>query len=351
MPLFVFAGLSSSSQNPYDLPMACPGGFEDYGVANGLNGSTFSWQLLYPNGTPVPASYYEADNDKIRVYWNQNMPGGIYTFQVTEQTAFGCTGYWEENIVLNTPTIFIPFNGVPQSVTICFGQTAALNPGNGFRSYLWQDGSTNQVYYTGEAGTYQVQLINSAWNCTYNEIETFVNPLPMVWLGNDTVLFGTQAITLPRHVSDNVIFYNWSTGDVTPTLTVDGTLGTQIISLTVTDNNGCSNSDEITIAAADYSNLRIPAAFTPNGDGINDTWLFPAPDGINQHLWVYLNNVDVKIFNRWGKMVWSSEGMFKPWDGKGLNGKDLPMDSYHYIIRIHVDNKTFTYKGSVTIVR
>lgn len=350
----LLGGLSSRAQNPYDLPMACVGSVESYWV-RGFNGmSDFDWQITGPSGQIIDPSNYTIINrgDSIQVYWNNGLPGGIYTFRVIEHSDYGCTGEpYEQNIVLNSPTINIPFDGVPETVSICFGQEAALNPGNGFLSYLWQDGSTNQIFYTGTAGTYQVQLINSAQSCTYNEIETFINPLPMVWLGNDTVLFGTQSIDLPRYVSDNVLFYNWSTGDITPTLAVSGTEGNQTISLTVTDANGCTNSDEITVSAADYSNLRIPAAFTPNGDGVNDTWLFPAPDGIQQTLWVYLNDVDVKVFNRWGKLVWKSEGMFRPWDGKGLNGNPLPMDSYHYIISINVDGKSFTYKGSVTIVR
>jgi hypothetical protein len=50
-------------------------------------------------------------------------------------------------------------------------------------------------------------------------------------------------------------------------------------------------------------------------------------------------------------MVWNSSGMFRPWNGKDLGGRELPMDSYHYVIRLNVDGKVFLYKGSVTIVR
>ena len=50
-------------------------------------------------------------------------------------------------------------------------------------------------------------------------------------------------------------------------------------------------------------------------------------------------------------MVWESDGPFKAWDGKDLGGRELPMDSYHYIIRFKVGGDVYTYKGSVTIVR
>ena len=83
-------------------------------------------------------------------------------------------------------------------------------------------------------------------------------------------------------------------------------------------------------------------------------WEFPAPkppDYLNYHLDEYLSNVEVRIFNRWGKLVWESSGPIVPWNGKDLSGRELPMDSYHYLIRIFVEGKEFTYKGSVTIVR
>lgn len=332
--------------------MACVGAVEEYWV-QGFNGSSvFQWSVTGPDGTDVSESFFTeiGQGDTIQVYWSEDLPGGIYTFEVIETSEFGCVGEpYTQDIVLNSPTINIPFDGVPESVAICFGEEAALDPGQ-FQSYLWEDGSTNRIFYTGEAGTYQVQLINSQYSCTYNEMEAFVNPLPVVWLGNDTVLFGAQ--TLPLDVYDsNIDLYEWSTGQISSSIVVEGGYGDQNIWVKVTDYNGCSNADTIYIGAADYRDLRIPGAFTPNGDGVNDTWIFPAPIEAGAELYSYLNDVDVKVFNRWGKLVWSSTGMFKEWNGRDLGGKELPMDSYHYIIRINVDGKVFLYKGSITIVR
>jgi len=361
------AGAPALAQNPYDLPMACVGAEESYWV-KGFNGiSDFEWRLIDPNGNDVPEEFYELVNrgDTIQIYWGYDLPGGIYTFEVIEHSDYGCTGDpYTQYIVLNSPTINIPFDGVPESVTICYGETAELDPG-AFESYLWQDGSTDEIYYTGDAGTYQVQLINSIYECTYNEMEVFVNPLPVVWLGNDTVLFGTQTLDLNVY-DENLNFYEWYTYNfdseqwgtqpfsIDESITVEGGIGDQWISVYVTDVNGCSNSDSILIYADNYSNFRIPAAFTPNGDGVNDLWEFPAPkppDYLNYHLDEYLSNVEVRIFNRWGKLVWESSGPIVPWNGKDLSGRELPMDSYHYLIRIFVEGKEFTYKGSVTIVR
>jgi gliding motility-associated-like protein len=87
--------------------------------------------------------------------------------------------------------------------------------------------------------------------------------------------------------------------------------------------------------------LIIPNAISPNGDLINDVWnigqieLYP--------------NVEIIIYNRWGESIWKSErGYPKPWDGRS-NGRDLPVDSYHYIIDLH--NGSRVILGNVTVVR
>jgi len=336
-----------------NLPSACVGSVESYWV-KGLNGqSDFTWQITDPNGNIVPPSSYTlvGRGDTIQINWGSSLTGGIYTFTVVENSDYGCTGEpYSQDIVLNSPTINIPFDGVPTSVAICFGEQAALDPGQ-FINYLWQDGSTDRIFYTGESGTYQVRLIQETdQSCSYNEIEATINPLPFVWLGNDTVLFGNQTLILDVNNPD-FDFYEWSTGAISSSINVNGQSGNQEIWVKVTDLNGCNNADTILISAADYSKLRIPAAFTPNGDGINDKWYFPSPDVSQIELYPYFEDVSVRIFNRWGKLVWESDKEFKAWDGKDNNGKELPMDSYHYMIKFKVSDKTYMYKGSITIMR
>lgn len=335
-----------------NLPSVCVGSVEKYWV-KGQNGtSDFTWQITDPNGVIVPPSNYTlvGRGDTIQINWGSSLLGGIYTFTVVENSEYGCTGDpYSQDIVLNSPTINIPFAGVPTSIAICYGEQAALDPGS-FVNYLWQDGSKDRIFYTGTAGTYQVRLIKATdQSCTYNEIEAKINPLPVVWLGNDTVLFGNQTHVLDAYKTD-IDFYDWSTGAISSSINVDGQSGNQTIWVKVTDNNGCKNSDTIKISAANYDKLRIPAAFTPNGDGINDVWYFPSPEESGQDLYPYFEDVSVRIFNRYGKLVWEVN-KFKAWDGKDLNGRELPMDSYHYLIRFKVGDKVHTYKGAITIIR
>jgi gliding motility-associated-like protein len=83
----------------------------------------------------------------------------------------------------------------------------------------------------------------------------------------------------------------------------------------------------------------IPNAFSPNGDGINDTWQI-------EYLESYPGTT-VDIFNRYGQKVFSSVGYTKPWDGK-YNGKVLPVGTYYYVI--NPKNGRSTMSGSVTII-
>jgi gliding motility-associated-like protein len=86
--------------------------------------------------------------------------------------------------------------------------------------------------------------------------------------------------------------------------------------------------------------LSIPNTFTPNGDGINDTWVIGALD--------YYPGCTVNIFNRWGRKLFSSIGYAIPWDGK-YNGANLTSGTYYYVIDPR--NGKTVISGWVTIIR
>jgi gliding motility-associated-like protein len=109
-----------------------------------------------------------------------------------------------------------------------------------------------------------------------------------------------------------------------------------------TDLNGCTASDETVIEAMGSEHcLEIQEIITPNNDGYYDTWkiknieMFP--------------NAEVEVFNRWGKRVFMTKNIpAKEWDGT-LDGKPLPTDSYHYILKLNNGSKPIS--GVVTIIR
>ena len=126
--------------------------------------------------------------------------------------------------------------------------------------------------------------------------------------------------------------------------------GDQRIRLKVTEENGCAVTDSIQIRAISETLLRIPAVFTPNGDGVNDTWVLALdpnvrfPSSIPEVL-------EVRIYDRTGSLVWYSNNGYEPWDGIDMYGRVLPVDSYHYEIIYIEDGTQKTARGAVTIVR
>jgi len=348
--LFLFLSYYSLSQ---DLPSVCGNTLEKYWV-NGFNGSSiFNWEITDPNNIIVSDEYYSiiGNGDTIEINWNNDLIGGIYTIKVTEHSEFGCTGEpYYQNIVLNTNDIFVPFDNVIDMLDVCYGEIANIYPGD-FISYLWEDGSTNNTFYTSEEGTYKVRLIDDNYNCSFNNITLNINDLPFVNIGNDTTIYYNEYLVLDAY-DNNINSYNWSTGDITSSITIFNNYNINykdIIWVNVIDDNGCQNSDSIYISFFnEFSNLRIPKAFTPNNDNINDYWVFPAPN--NDNIIYSFDNIDVVVYNRWGGLVWEYNGNNPKWDGKSINGKQLPMDSYHYIIKFKINGNVYLYKGSVTII-
>ena len=104
-----------------------------------------------------------------------------------------------------------------------------------------------------------------------------------------------------------------------------------------TFNNKCPAEDTIRITR--FTRLYAPTAFTPNGDGENDTWKI---ENIGD-----LTDTEVTVFDRWGNAVFHSQGYAQPWDGQtGKNGK-VPAGLYAYIIG--VPNRD-PQRGSVRVI-
>lgn len=89
--------------------------------------------------------------------------------------------------------------------------------------------------------------------------------------------------------------------------------------------------------------IMIPTAFTPNNDGHND--VFKMVNVTNETL------LEMRVFNRWGTVVFATNDINKGWDGK-YKGQDQPMAVYGYAIKIrYSDGAEEVYKGTVTLIR
>jgi len=96
----------------------------------------------------------------------------------------------------------------------------------------------------------------------------------------------------------------------------------------------------INAIANPISPFRIPNAFSPNGDNINDTWFIPGLDAYK--------NSRVTIFDRYGRITYNSTGIYTPWDGN-INGKKCAVGIYYYIIEPETAKKS--YSGWLLLMR
>lgn len=85
--------------------------------------------------------------------------------------------------------------------------------------------------------------------------------------------------------------------------------------------------------------LKVPNVFTPNGDGVNDTFVIPGLDTYSQN--------EIVIINRWGNDVYEKKNYKNDWTGNGLTE-----GTYFYILRVfNLAGEWDTYKGYVTLIR
>jgi gliding motility-associated-like protein len=183
----------------------------------------------------------------------------------------------------------------------------------------------------------------STGGCT-NAVEQVVPvfALPVANAGPDRVVLEGGNITIMGSGTGNGLTYLWTpaTGLDNPGAATPKASPTADITyrIQVTTAEGCTDTDEMFIRI--LLKPIIPNVFSPNGDGINDTWEITSLESYP--------GATVEIFNRYGQVIFRSTGYSKPWDGK-VNGKDAPSGTYYYI----VDPKNGRQKmaGFVDIVR
>jgi gliding motility-associated-like protein len=174
--------------------------------------------------------------------------------------------------------------------------------------------------------------------------DILVMPTPTLSAGKDTVMLEGGEIKLYATASGSNLTYKWlpsvglSRDDILDPIATPVDDITYI--LTARSDQGCVALDEIKVKVLKAP--VVPNAFSPNGDGVNDTWNI-------QYLESYANTT-IKIFNRYGAIVYySAKGYAKHWDGQ-FNGTDLPAGVYYYIIDPKTKGRSLI-TGNVTIIR
>lgn len=216
-------------------------------------------------------------------------------------------------------------------------------------TYRWYTSAEDNAPIAGETDSHFVTPLLSTTTTFYvafhdgscesvrTPVRAVIEELPTVYAGEDAVIFPGEQVQL-QGTGDGI--YSWWPADGLDNAASPHPIAhpdkTTTYTLTVTNPDGCSATDEVTVTVLD--GIFVPTAFSPNNDGLNEVWeIF--------RIAAY-PNCRVEVYNRWGNLVFNSKGYEKPWDGT-FNGKKLPMGSYAYIIKLGKGEKPIT--GSVFI--
>lgn len=274
-----------------------------------------------------------------------------YSFIVSGQDALGCTGKDTVNIEVAAKPNF----NKPDSFETCKNIPVQLNANNS-ANYLYKwtpnlflnnDSINNPIANPPSTTVYAVKITeNICFSDTLIEVKLLVNELPTVQVTKANDIDCTQESSqLNASGAQN---YLW-----TPTLGLSNTqianpIAVPVVSTTyfVTGTNlkGCQNKDSIKVLVSfdKLATYYVPNSFSPNGDQINDCF------GINY--WSQVTDLEFKIYNRYGEMVFSTKNKADCWNGK-FKGHNADIGNYVYFIKANTLCGKIFRKGNLLLIR
>ncbi len=337
------------------------------GKGSALNQLQFPSDVFFSNDGWV----YTCDNGNNRIL--KNLPGTIYYIDTTLApgapgtytaviTVGGCT--YTSNALVIAPDIPMTLGILAQPTPICGSDSVLFSaqPGDGGLSLNYQWLLNGGVVATGPAWLYDAPSTGDTVFCKARDEVTCavgqsdslpltVHPPPSVRPGQVFSVAYGQSVSLAPVVSSGVVGYTWipatglsdaSIADPTATLT-----HSTVYELRVVSNQGCVDSGQIGVDV--FSPLRLPNAFTPNGDGKNDIFYVlggPYGEVIKQFA----------VFDRWGHAVFSVKDSpagdpAYGWNGR-RQGQPAPSGTYVYVLTMQLPGQPQqVFHGTVELIR
>lgn len=303
--------------------------------------SQWEWRL---DGAPVSTSQQPILN---------GIEPGPHTLTLTVQSDIGCASQPVSHnfIIERSPAIDA------QGLNGCVDEPVQFNAwqldnATWISYWIWDfgDGGTSSIsdpqHIFNEAGDYQVSVSSMGDNGCASEpiiLQTFISRA-IANAGNDTLIMQGDALQLSGTGGG---LFEWSPatwlsdpGIANPIATPQDDI---TYTLTVTNNEGCIDTDEIKIEVFKGSYIYVPTGFTPDANGLNDV-LIPMYGGIKTlH--------QFSIYNRWGERIFFTKNMNEGWDGR-LKGKDQGTGVFVWMIdAVDYAGKVYKLKGSFSLIR
>jgi gliding motility-associated-like protein len=259
--------------------------------------------------------------------------------------ANNCNSLTSKNITLRAE----PYAPTLEDTLLCLDESAQFIVNTGVNTIIeWYETNNDNILSTNASvslnseGDYYAKVSNEYCSSLTNifnvtvldpQVEIEVSPEESIQLGESVQL----AVINPNADYS----YAW-TGDLTAIgdgeIIVNTPIETTDYEVTVSIAH-CENSTNVIVKV--IQPIIVPSMFTPNGDGLNDVWGITGLEGYSYY--------KLKVYNRWGTVVFDNYGDYEAWDGNA-DGKVVPAAVYYYVIELGESGDKLV-KGSVTILR
>jgi gliding motility-associated-like protein len=234
-----------------------------------------------------------------------------------------------------------------------FGDECVWNLGDG----TIHDGCTDFIH-TYNGGIYDVSLTVTANGCTNSfTIPDYIHavPLPVAnFVPFPSTINLTSTNVQMNNYSDNATSYTWNFGDGSDTSSLfepshvfpEAINGVYEVMLVAENEFGCTDTTYATVFYEDLMIFYVPNSFTPNSDGMNDSFKPIFTSRINE------TDFKFTIYNRWGEVVFETFDLNAAWDGtyNGVIVKDAVF-IWTVSFRDTITDKKYDHKGHITVFR
>ena len=311
-----------------------------------VSGGSGAYSFLWSNG---------ADTEDL-----SNIPAGEYTVEVSDSE--GCTPQSETFTISRQDDLIVDLQTTvdPNCIGNFVSQINDITVSGGVPPYSinWSSGSVsvndNTIMTSYENGTYTV-LVTDSLGC---QVETEIN-VDFDELGDASFDYSTGENDCGISIYNEVLFTNtssgdyisvtWNFGDGSPTVSGDSVLytypnpGAYTITQTVEYSYGCIDISTQEIEVIDGYNIVLPTAFSPNGDGRNDTI---------RPVYTCVNSIEMFVYDTFGSLIYYENNIdLTGWDGI-LKGRESENGNYLLVVKgVSIYQEDFNRQGVFTLLR
>lgn len=319
-------------------------------------GDTVSLTMSYDHSLGVAPMHYEwSTGDTLAI--DKVAPHQTTTYALTVTFENGCTQH--DTVRVKVTDLELPT--ITGTDSICFGYSSTLNVNHPTsNNFHWSTGQTSSsITVSPQVTTQYVVSATMEGNCIVTDTFTVhVMPLPNPsFIASPTEIFVENGIGTVHctNTTDGDYHLVWNFGDVFSNVNVVQDIedpshdyirsGFYTITLSAQDEFGCVDSIKTRVSVSVPYFFYIPNAFTPDGDGINETFA-PRGEGVDP------DHYSMQIFDRSGMLIFTTRNPYDYWDGRNKYGQMCPEGVYVYKIQLlNLNEEDKEYIGTVTLVK